>query len=496
MEGFGQVTYTSNGTCASNFGAYFTTASCWTKTGVCTPAPAIPPTSGTAGCTVIMVINHEINVTDLNIGSLITYKVNSGGKLTLTGNLTKAANSSGAIQVDGGTLQVGGGLTLLSGAQNSKTVSNVDIRNGGSFDVNGGLLDVQNDAILSIDGDGESALNVKTFNFGQRSNVNILLGGGLGVSGDVDYRGNNSAINVYGFFRTGGSVLITGGSGNQLNAFGDAEVIITKNLDVRGTSDITFGGTSETDIGGDIIVSGNSKVIAEDDAKVFVCGNYPPVTTGSCPNNAKACELETGKFNPACRILPVDYLFTEVNYSSQSRISILTWATAKEWENSHFEIERSVSDIEGFEKVGEVQGMGWKDSVTEYEFEDKALPISEGTVYYRLKQVDFNGDFAYSKVMSIRTSGLELTKGVWRAFPNPTTGDDFRLDILNATEYKGEIVQVKLISPASGSKTITGSDMGEISNGLSEMIQQSSNGFYILEIFWGNRLEHIKILKK
>lgn len=237
VDGQSQVIYTSNGSCASNFGAYFTTAACWTKTSSCTPDPNIPPANGTVACPVIFDIEHEINIPNLTIGSNVTIRVNTGGILNLTGNLSKSGETSGTIGVDGGEVQVAGNLIMENGKNNDSTGLFIDIRNDGIFNVNGGLLDVGNEASLTIDGDsGEnSVMTVQSFNFGQKSNVYILLGGGLNVTGDVDYRGNNSAINIHGYFKTGGSVLITGGNGNQLNAFSDAEVIVTANLDVRGT---------------------------------------------------------------------------------------------------------------------------------------------------------------------------------------------------------------------------------------------------------------------
>ena len=154
-----------------------------------------------------------MTVSSLSLGSNVTLRVNTGGKLTITGNLTQQAEKSSIVIVNGGEVVVQGNLVLLSGRSNPKTKMKIDIRNGGSFDVTGGLMDIQNDAELTIDGDGDplSILNVNSFNFGQRSKVDILSGGALFVEGDVDYRGNNSSINIYGFFRTTGSVLITGG---------------------------------------------------------------------------------------------------------------------------------------------------------------------------------------------------------------------------------------------------------------------------------------------
>jgi Secretion system C-terminal sorting domain len=78
---------------------------------------------------------------------------------------------------------------------------------------------------------------------------------------------------------------------------------------------------------------------------------------------------------------------------------LLTWQTALEINNSHFEIERS-ADGRTFSKIGEVKGAGNSQVLQPYRFTDEN-PVA-GINYYRLKQVDFDGAFTYSPVRSIR----------------------------------------------------------------------------------------------
>jgi hypothetical protein len=436
-----------------------------------------------------------MTIPSLSLGSNITLRVNSGGKLTITGNLTQQASRISTVSLNGGELIVEGSLILLSGGQNSKTRMTVDIRNGGSFDVTGGLMDIQNDAELIIDGDGDalSTLNVKSFNFGQRSKVDVLAGGGLFVEGDVDYRGNNSSINIYGFFRTAGSVLITGGSGNQLNAYGNAEVMIEQNLDVRGTSDITFGGSSETDIGGDILIAGNSKVIATDQAVVYVCGSFPIPCDG---NNCSTQEVIQGTFSESCRILPVEIIYSEAKISHSERNVNVIWATAKEANNSHFEIERSIDGIKEFQIIGEVQGMGWKDSITEYGFVDNNLPLTASNVFYRIKQVDFDSNHTYSNVFSVKVSNIRFSKGVWRAYPNPTMGDDLKINLLDKSQYQQETITFRIIHPSFISETVTVDSEYAMNEYLTRFLPSIPLGVFVIEVSWGEKVEHIKVLKK
>ncbi|MDX5477447.1 MAG: T9SS type A sorting domain-containing protein, partial [Cyclobacteriaceae bacterium] len=173
----------------------------------------------------------------------------------------------------------------------------------------------------------------------------------------------------------------------------------------------------------------------------------------------------------------------------------LRWATAKEFGNSHFEIERSYAGTKGFEKIAEIQGMGWKDTITEYEFEDEELPLVGGNILFRLKQISFGGEVNYSKVVSIRIPSLQVTKGVWRAFPNPTSGDNFRLELLHLQEYSGEEIQVELISPSAEAVLFRAGNMAEISRQVQAKLLNAPKGIYLIHISWGTKKEFHKLVK-
>ncbi|RZS95772.1 hypothetical protein [Cecembia calidifontis] len=133
VEGFGQVTYTSNGTCSPTQANYMTTQSCWTKSGTCN-ASAFPPSSGTAACSVIIEINHQINLTSFNLGSNVTLKINEEGILNISGNLTQDQEISSSIVVDGGELNILGNLKPTSGRNNQPpTELNISLINNGSI---------------------------------------------------------------------------------------------------------------------------------------------------------------------------------------------------------------------------------------------------------------------------------------------------------------------------------------------------------------------------
>ena len=100
----------------------------------------------------------------------------------------------------------------------------------------------------------------------------------------------------------------------------------------------------------------------------------------------------------------------------QGNAVLLNWKTAGEENNAGFEIERS-ADARTFEKIGFVDGSGDVSEVRKYDFTDrKPLPIS----YYRLKQVDIDGTFEYSSIISVKNDPAMSV-----IYPNPAQNELF-----------------------------------------------------------------------
>ncbi|MFZ1518316.1 MAG: T9SS type A sorting domain-containing protein [Ignavibacteriaceae bacterium] len=93
----------------------------------------------------------------------------------------------------------------------------------------------------------------------------------------------------------------------------------------------------------------------------------------------------------------------------------LTWQTATELNNSGFEIQRKTENSNWL-KIGFVNGFGTSTEKNYYSFSDNLT--SNETAYYRLKQIDFNGSFSYSKVIKVDfINPIEFTLS--QNFPNP-----------------------------------------------------------------------------
>jgi hypothetical protein len=94
---------------------------------------------------------------------------------------------------------------------------------------------------------------------------------------------------------------------------------------------------------------------------------------------------------------------------------LLKWTTATESNNSGFMIERS-SDKINFNEVAFINGRGTTTEVSDYEYVD--IISSPGKYYYRLKQIDFDGSFYYSKVVETEVEGSQVFV-LSQNYPNP-----------------------------------------------------------------------------
>jgi hypothetical protein len=94
-------------------------------------------------------------------------------------------------------------------------------------------------------------------------------------------------------------------------------------------------------------------------------------------------------------VLPIE--LTTFSAKPQSGSVLLVWQTASELNNDYMAVERSVDGIK-FSEIGRVSGKGTTYNPQNYQLEDRN-PLS-GVNYYRLRQVDFDGSFSFSKVVS------------------------------------------------------------------------------------------------
>ncbi len=111
--------------------------------------------------------------------------------------------------------------------------------------------------------------------------------------------------------------------------------------------------------------------------------------------------------------LPITLVSFEVKTYKDNQVK-LDWTSASETNNAFYTIERSTDGI-AFESVANIDGAGNSDAVLFYSYID--IEPKNGLSFYRLKQTDFNGQYEYSEIRSVRVE--KTFTASFNAYPNP-----------------------------------------------------------------------------
>ncbi len=176
--------------------------------------------------------------------------------------------------------------------------------------------------------------------------------------------------------------------------------------------------------------------------------------------------------------LPVDFLSFTVK-ATEASVAQLNWQTTAEFNNKGFEVEMAREEAARFTKLGFVPA----NEAHVYQY--KSVTLAAGRYYFRLRQVDHDGQFTYSSIQS-----LVIEKGSqgFSLAPNPVKDllnlqvvtvltEDATVEILQPT---GQVIQMATLS--AGSSTLTLS------------VNHLPTGSYILRINANGHLEYVRFI--
>jgi uncharacterized protein (TIGR03790 family) len=121
--------------------------------------------------------------------------------------------------------------------------------------------------------------------------------------------------------------------------------------------------------------------------------------------------------DPICRAYSLSTLpikLVAFNGNCINNKAILYWETSSEINNSYFNIEKSFDGI-SWKIIGKLNGQGNSSNSQKYNFTD--IEKQAATTYYRLKQVDIDGYFTYSNILTIKNCNQRTVK--FTISPNP-----------------------------------------------------------------------------
>jgi hypothetical protein len=168
----------------------------------------------------------------------------------------------------------------------------------------------------------------------------------------------------------------------------------------------------------------------------------------------------------ACGSMPVMLTSFTGRYSDGS--SILNWQTSQEFNSDHFELFKS-NDGENFSSVINIKSAGFSSTVKNYSYQDNTSNTGS-YVYFRLKQVDANGKFAFSPIVKL---ALEKNTSL-TVYPNPFSSDFTASFSANKTgvatlrlqNTTGQLIFSKTITINKGNNSIMVNNLPSIKPGI------------------------------
>lgn len=350
-----------------------------------------------------------------DMGRLDIEKTGTGTQ-TLAGIIYNGNTSAGASNPS--RVTVNAGKLILSG--NNQYL--------GATTVNGG--------VLAINGTGVSPVTVSAGTLGGSGSIGAALSIGTGSGTGA-------------FIAPGNSVgTLTTTSPTTLNA--DATYAVEYNsasavFDKLVTNGLTLQNAklTLTDLGGGTVLTSGSWTIVDNTSADPVAGTFLGLAEGSTVSdgvNTFKISYIGGTGNDvtlsiAGGPLPVTWLDFRATVTDNGEV-LLSWATADERNNHHFEIQRS-ADARQFEAIGTVP----QSAARRYAFTD-VRPLG-GISYYRLKQVDNDGAYETGRVVSVDT------RGTFQVGPNPSA------DIVRLRLPEGSTLERVQVTDLSGRVVLT-----------------------------------------
>jgi hypothetical protein len=413
----------------------------------------------------------------------------------------------------------GAGFLVTPGGVGLRATSTTQSRNGFGSTFTGPLFSHSGGTFATLDALGGGGGGSTSTNSAFRQGANGASGGGGGASGtfqssggggSAGYSGGNGNAESFGTSGAGGG----GASSAGASGSSSGGVIMNGGIGGNGEERTISGDAIYYGAGGGATSSGAIVNLSGSGGSPYLATNGNQLYAGGSGNNNGIGQLAStygsgggaGRLGgasgfqgvvyvryPNFRILPIEFLYFNAKYNSVNRSGDLTWATAKEWENDRFEIERAVNNVKEWENLGEISGTGFSDSPVAYDFKDQKLPLAGGNIFYRLKQVDFDGDFTYSDTRAIKVEALPGTTR-WRVFPNPTSGRPFNIKILDPSAYNDEEITLRVIATTGQFDTIEVVEMRNMGAQVSDLFESKAAGMYTIEISWGDHREYHKVI--
>lgn len=448
--------------------------------------------------------------TSLDIGNNFTINYSAGATFNDNGNTvtvggTFSLGNDGDLNFPGGTYQ----NVSLDFTEGNNAILQGDATINGFLDMNGSgnianinLVLGDNDLTINSEGviTGFSAINYIVTNSGGELFLNAPGGQQtffpIGTSGTynrlrIDNNGSDAVISA----RVFSGVFTSGTSGGLVAQIAE---LVNRTWSINSASspvdvNAQFQWTSGSH-GVDFNPANGVKIFQ------FSGGQWNEITTPATPTGLPSgpFTIESGTITSFSEFtlgddgasLPVTWLsFT--GQEVHPGIASLEWKTASELNNQGFEVQKSL-DGKNFEVLGFVEGAGTTNEIQTYGFSDEHL---RQNTYYRLKQIDFDGQFDYSRIIFVESS--QHVAHPFTLYPNPVDNSTpVRLVYQLAEADKKQPLQLQLHDMRGSLLLTVNGNIDELNEVLNARISGMSQGVYLLTLTDFATLTHLKVLKQ
>lgn len=172
-------------------------------------------------------------------------------------------------------------------------------------------------------------------------------------------------------------------------------------------------------------------------------------------------DSSNGSLNIVAPTSPLPVTLTSFTARRQSGGAVLNWASASEVNSARFVVERATDLVAGFSAIGEVAAAGTTNTARTYTLQDKEAASLAGTLYYRLRQIDLDGQAHVSAVVVLDARPANAT---FSLYPNPATAAtrQVTLDGAVAVGYSvslyssmGQLLSTRVVSSEAATAPLT-----------------------------------------
>ncbi|MFT4737035.1 MAG: hypothetical protein ACI8QD_001089 [Cyclobacteriaceae bacterium] len=440
----------------------------------------------------------ELNIDGGDLNANNTNITVTGGLLDLNDdlNLTNGATlniSAGLVDVTDVSTANNSAITLSGGEfESGGPDDDLDLENGATLTMTGGILDVEdlnptdnssvllsggtveiNDIITSgtatlivdganvtvdtIDATGDSEIELLSGVITSTGDLTVTDTANVTITTTFTNTNVNDDLEVFGggTLNIGDPAVITGFNDLQFDADPATATVNITGGSLSVSDDINADNSSGdiVNISGGTLNAANDLDILDSDITINLTGGTIDVTnvddnsegTNGVSNNITVTG-DGSVVEGGVEVLPVELIDFDGSYDGL--FVRLTWSTAAELNNHYFEVQQSM-DGERFIPIGIVEGNGTTSEQQIYTFEDRTP--QNGIIYYRLRQVDFEGEEELLPTISVVVN-QEVASSVMSLYPNPIVSDHVSVALSGEILLNG--FQVQLIS-LSGKNILT-----------------------------------------